>query len=166
MLNFKWRHFQKDIILMSVRWYVAYSLSYRDIEEMMAERNIHVDHSTLNRWVIIYSEQLEAEFRKKSKRQISSSWRMDETYIKIKGQWHYLYRAVDKEVNTIDFMLNKNSDKNPAFSFFCKSIGSNGLPDKINIDKSGSNFSALEIINHFLCLINVWGFQFFQLQKG
>ena len=88
VLNFKWRHFQKDIILMTVRWYLAYSLSYRDIEEMMVERNIRVDHSTLNRWVIKYSEQLEEKFRKKYKRQTEYSWRMDETYIKIKGQWH------------------------------------------------------------------------------
>jgi len=144
--------------------FVAYSLSYRDIEEMMAERNIRVDHSTLNRWVINYAEQPEAEFRKKYKRQTGHSWKMDETYIKIKGQWHYLYRAVDKEGNTIDFMLNEKRDKKAAFDFFCKSIGNNGLPDKVTIDKSGSNLSALEMINNFLCMIALFGLQFFQIQ--
>ena len=85
MLTFKWRHFKKDIILMAVRWYVAYSLSYRDIEELMAERGVMVDHSTLNRWVIKYAPLLEAVFRKKHKKRVGVSWRMDETYIKIKG---------------------------------------------------------------------------------
>jgi len=159
MAAFPERHYFNDSTLL-----VAYSLSYRDIEEMMAERNIRVDHSTLNRWVITYSEQLEAEFRKKYKRQTGTSWRMDETYIKIKGQWHYLYRAVDKECHTIDFMLNEKRDKKAAFDFFCKWIGDNGLPDKITIDKSGSNLSALETTNHFLCLVALFGFQFFQLQ--
>lgn len=77
VLNFKERNFQKKIILMSIRWYSAYSLSYWDIEEMMAERGFNLDHSILNRWVINYSEQLESEFRKKYKRQTGSSWRMD-----------------------------------------------------------------------------------------
>ena len=89
---------------------------------------------------------------------------MDETYIKIKGQWRYLYRALDKEGHTIDFMLNEKRDKKAAFDFFCKSIGNNGLPDKITIDKSGSNLSVLETINHFLYLVALFGFQFFQIE--
>ena len=83
MISFKGRHFPKDIILMTVRWYVAYSLSFRDIEELMAERGVTVDHATLNRWVIKYAPLLEAEFRKNHKRQVGSSWRMDESYIKV-----------------------------------------------------------------------------------
>ena len=134
---------------MSIRWYSAYSLSYWDIEEMMAERGFNLDHSILNRWVINYSEQLESEFRKKYKRQTGSSWRMDQTYIKIKGQWHYLYRAVDKAA---------------AFSFFNKSIGACWLPDKITIDKSDSNLSALEMINYFLLLVSLSEFQFSQVK--
>ena len=98
MLSFEWRHFQKDIILMAVRWYLAYSLSYRDIEELMAERGVSVDHSTVNRWVIKYSPELEAESRKSNKRKVGSSWRMDETYTRVKGEWVYLYRAVDRKV--------------------------------------------------------------------
>ena len=89
MMHFKWRHFQKNLILMAVRWYVAYPLSYRDIEELMCERGLQVDHSTLHRWVIHYAPLLENEFRKKYKREVGNSWRMDETYIKIKGVWHY-----------------------------------------------------------------------------
>ena len=147
MVSFKWRHFQKDIILTSTRWYLAYSLSYRDIEELMFERGVCIDHSTNNRWVIKYSSQLEVNFRGNKKRTVGSSWRMDETYIKAKGKWNYLYRAVDKEGQTIDFMLSKLRDKQAAKAFFYKAIGSNGMPEKVTIDKSGSNKSALDAIN-------------------
>lgn len=147
MISFKWRHFQKEIILLVVRWYLSYSLSYRDIEEMMLERGISVDHSTINRWVIHYAPLLEEEFRKNHKRKVGSSWRMDETYIKIKGIWHYLYRAVDKEGDTIDFMLSKKRDEAAAEAFFVKAIGSNGLPEKVTIDKSGANNAGLNAIN-------------------
>ena len=102
---------------MAVRWYLAYALSYRDIEGLMLERGVEVDHSTINRWVIKYAPLLEEKFRKKHKSGVGSSWRMDETYIKVKGDWHYLYRAVDKEGNTIDFMLSKKRDKQAAKRF-------------------------------------------------
>ena len=85
---------------MLVRWYLAYSLSYRDVEELALERDLKVDHSTINRWVIEYAPQLEATFRKRYKHPAGISWRMDETYITVKGQWVYLYRAVDKEGKT------------------------------------------------------------------
>lgn len=147
MISFKYRHFQKDIILMAVRWYVAYSLSYRDIEELMSERGVTVDHSTINRWVVKYSPELELEFRKNYKHTVGRSWRMDETYIKVKGKWVYLYRAVDKEGNTIDFMLSTKRDKASARSFFDKAIVSHDVPAKVTIDKSGSNKSALDSIN-------------------
>jgi putative transposase len=107
MISFKWRHFKQEIILMLVRWYVAYSLSYRDIEELALERGLKVDHSTVNRWVIDYSPQLEESFRQHHKRPVGMSWRMDETYIKVKGKWVYLYRAVDKEGKTVDFRLSE-----------------------------------------------------------
>ena len=147
MLDFKCRHFENTFILMSVRWYVAYPLSYRQIEEMMQERGVLVDHSTINRWVVKYAPELEKQFRKNHKRPTGSSWRMDETYIKIKGVWHYLYRAVDKTGNTIDFLLCKQRDKKSAKSFFKKALGSSGIPEKITIDKSGANKSALDAIN-------------------
>ena len=117
MISFKGAHFPQEVILVCVRWYVAYPLSYRDIEEMMAERGVVVDHSTLNRWVIRFAPLLEQEFRAR-KRLIGSSWRMDETYIKVKGEWKYLYRAVDKEGNTVDFLLTARRDRKAALRFF------------------------------------------------
>ena len=145
-LNFSGRHYPSDIIMMALRYYLAYKLSYREIEEIFAERNIHFDHSTLNRWVIKYAPQLEARFRKR-KRRVASSWRMDETYIKIKGKSVYYYRAVDKHGAIIDFYLSERRDEPAARAFFEKAIGSSGLPDKVVIDQSGSNIAALDTIN-------------------
>ncbi|MCP4485182.1 MAG: IS6 family transposase, partial [Flavobacteriaceae bacterium] len=125
---------------------VAYSLSYRNIEELLAERSIAVDHATINRWVVKYSPQLAARFMKKRKH-IAASWRMDETYIKVKGKWMYQYRAVDKEGNTVDCYFSKKRDKKVAIKFFMKSIKSSRKPIKINIDKSGSNNVAFKDIN-------------------
>jgi len=164
MFNFKWRHFKDEIILMSVRWYVAYSLSYRDIEELMAERGVSVDHSTINRWVIKYAPELESQFRRKHKRQVGSSWRADETYIKVKGKWCYLYRAVDKAGDTIDFYLSQKRDKKAAITFFKKVIGSSGLPEKVTIDKSGANKSGLDAINLELTFLAMMGFSFFNFE--
>ena len=102
---FKWRHFQAEIILLCVRWYVRYSLSYRDLEEMMLERGLQVDHTTIYRWVQHYAQELERRCRPHVK-PTTDSWRVDETYIKIKGSWMYLYRAVDTRGNTLDFWLS------------------------------------------------------------
>ncbi len=104
MIDFKGSHFEKEIILWGVRWYVAYPLSYRQLEEMMGERGISVDHSTLNRWVVKYAPEVEKQFRTR-KRAVGTSWRLDETYVRVKGQWKYLYRAVDKEGRTVNFLL-------------------------------------------------------------
>ena len=147
MISFKGRHHCREIILMSIRWYLAYALSYRDIEELLLERGISVDHSTVNRWVIKYSPSLEAEFTKRYKHSVSSSWHMDETYVKVKGKWCYLYRAVDKFGQTIDFYISKYRDTKAAQSFFNKAIGYNGKPNKVTIDKSGANHAALKSIN-------------------
>ena len=160
MISFKWRHFQQEIIMLVVRWYPSYSLSYRDIEEMMLERDISVDHSTINRWVIHYAPLLEDEFRKNYKNKTGCSWRMDETYIKIKGVWNYLYRAVDQEDKTIDFMLSKNRDEAAATAFFEKAIRSNGLPEKVTIDKSGANNAGLNAINLQLAILYFSGCAF------
>ena len=109
MISFKGVHFPKEVILYAVFFYVRYGVSYRDLEEIMEERGVQVDHATLNRWVINY---FSAE-AKKSERTVATSWRMDETYIKVKGKCVYLYRAVDKFGDTIDFMLSEHRDKRP-----------------------------------------------------
>ena len=147
MITFKGRHTPKPIILQCVRWYCSYALSYRNIEEMMAERGLRIDHSTLNRWVVHYAAKLEKAFHKK-KKQPGDRWRMDETYVKVKGQWRYYYRAVDKEGNTIDFLLTVKRDTKAALRFLNKAIGRNGKPGLINIDKSGANKAGIKQFNH------------------
>jgi len=119
---FKWRHFQSDIILLNVRWYCRYSLSYRDLEEMMAERGVEVDHTTIYRWVQDYAPELDKRIRP-FLNPTNDSWRVDETYIEIKGEWKYLYRAVDSEGNTLDFMLRAKRDGKAAARFFRKVLG-------------------------------------------
>ena len=119
MMSFKGAHFPQDIILMGGRWYVAYPLSTRHVEELMLERGVHVDHSTIYRWVIKYSPQL-ADACHRRKRPVWVSWRMDETYSKVKGQWRYLYRAVDKYGQMIDFLLTEHHDKEAALRFLKK----------------------------------------------
>jgi putative transposase len=144
MIDFKGHRIEKTIILTCVRWYLAYSLSYLNLEEMMAERGVTIDHSNLYRWVQKFTPKLEAVFRKSKKRSVGTSWRVDETYIKIKGQWRYLYRAVDKAGQTIDFLLTVYRDKKAALRFFRKAIHQHGLPNKVTIDQSGANAAALE----------------------
>jgi putative transposase len=112
-MSSKGAHFPQDIILTGVRWYVAYPLSTRHVEELMRERGVHVDHATINRRVVKYSPLLEAAFHAR-KQPVWSSWRMDETYIRVKGEWRYLYRAVDKHGQTIDFLLAKERDEQAA----------------------------------------------------
>jgi putative transposase len=120
------------------------------VEEMMAERGISLDHSTLNRWVIRYAPKISEEVKRR-RRAIGKSWRLDETYVKVRGQWKYLYRAVDKENNTIDFLLTAKRDQKAARRFLNKAIKSSGEPVKINIDKSGANTAAIESYNKDNC---------------
>ena len=129
-----------------MRWYLRYKLSYRDVEELMSERGVTVDHSTINRWVIRYSPELAIEARR-HKRSVGISWRMDETYVKVRGQWKYLYRAVDKEGDTIDFLLTAKRDAKAALRFLRQAIRNNRMPEKINIDQSGANTAAIEAYN-------------------
>src|SRR5665811_147378 len=141
MIEFKGSHFEREMILWGVRWYVAYPISYRQLEEMMDERGVEVDHSTLNRWVLKYVPLLEKQFRAR-KRPVGSSWRMDETYVKVKGVWKYLYRAVDKAGATVDFLMTAKRDRKAALRFLRRAIRHNGTPEKITIDKSGANTAA------------------------
>src|SRR5919198_3359776 len=145
-ISFKGAHFPQEVILMGVRWYVAYPLSTRHVEELMAERGVDVDHSTINRWTIKYSPLLEEAFHRR-KRPVWVSWRMDETYIKVKGQWRYLYRAVAKYGETIDFLLTEHRDKEAALRFLKKAIRRNGLPETITIDGSDANEAAIKSYN-------------------
>ncbi|MFC1503562.1 IS6 family transposase [Pseudomonadota bacterium] len=145
-IKFTGRHFPSEIILQSVRYYLSYKLRYREIEEILAERGITVDHSTLNRWVLKYAPLLEHRARRR-KKPVASSWRMDETYINVKGQWKYYYRAVDKYGDVIDFLLRDKRDEKAARAFFRKAIGQHGLPEKVVIDGSHSNALALHNIN-------------------
>ncbi len=116
---FKWRHFEAEIILLCVRWYLRYALSYRDLEEMMRERGLHIDHSPIYRWVQHYAPELEKRCRPHLKA-CNDSWRVDETYIKVKKVWMYLYRAVDSEGNTLEFLLSPTRDAEAAKRFFLK----------------------------------------------
>src|SRR6266478_5084519 len=129
-----------------VRWYLAYPLSYRHVEELMEERGVPVDHATIQRWVVKYSPQLEEAFHRR-KRPVWVSWRMDETYIKIKGAWYYLYRAVDKQGQTIDFLLTAQRDEQAAKRFLTKAIRRHGVPEKITIDGSAANEAAIKSYN-------------------
>ncbi|MDE9484022.1 IS6 family transposase [Xenorhabdus bovienii] len=143
---FKRLHYPVDIIAQCVRWYLAYALSLRNLEERMTERGIRVDPSTLYRWIIRLTPLLGKTFRR-HKRSVARRWRMDEKYIKIKGQWRYLYRAVDTDGQTIDFLLTAHRDATAARRFFRKAIRQHGRPAVVTIDKSGANTAALTLLN-------------------
>ncbi len=136
---FKWRHFEPTIILLCVRWYCRYSLSYRDVEEMMRERGLDVDHSTIYRWIIKYAPEINKRIRPHLK-MCGTSYRVDETYIKVGKTCKYLYRAVDREGNTIEFMLSAKRDVSAAKPFFKKLMRADHrrLPFSINVDQNAS----------------------------
>ena len=146
---FKHHCFTPEIIMTSLYMKGRYSLSYREIEEISRMRGLDIDHATLQRWVVKFMPILEVRFKKR-KKPVSGNWRMDETYIKVKGKWVYLYRAVDELGNTIDFLLRSRRDKQAAKAFFRKAIKNNIVPSKVNIDKSGANTAALTDINKTL----------------
>ena len=149
MADFKGAHYPKSVVLFAVFFYLRYPVSYRDLEEIMEERGVNVDHATLNRWVVKYSPLIAAKAQAK-RRPTAISWRMDETYIKVKGKWMYHYRAVDRDGQTLDFMLSERRDKAAARRFFRRAISTNGVPDRIVIDKSGANLAGLEAVNVIL----------------
>ncbi len=136
-------HYPLEVRLVCVRWYAAYPLSLRHLEEMMAERGVLVDHATVHRWSLKILPVLAAVFRRR-KRPVGMSWRMDETYIKVSGEWKYLYRAVDSAGATIDFLLRAHRDYAAAWRFLERAIDLHGVPEKITIDKSGANTAAIE----------------------
>jgi putative transposase len=148
-IDFKGNHFSKSVILYAVFFYVRYGVSYRDLEEIMAERGVEINHATFNRWVVKYSP-LIATNAQSRKRSTAVSWRMDETYIKVRGTWTYLYRAVDRDGQTLDFMLSERRNTAAARRFFKRAVGTNGVPDRIAIDKSGANLAGLLSLNVIL----------------
>ena len=143
---FKGHCFPKVIILQAVYYKLRFTLSYRDIEELLRIRGVVVDHATTQRWVFKFTPMIDRNFRKR-KRGVGLRWRLDETYIKVNGKWCYLYRAVDKEGKTIDFLLTHRRKKRAAHRFLTKAIAQNGIPELINIDKSGSNKQAIRLYN-------------------
>ncbi|EFR2683607.1 IS6 family transposase [Salmonella enterica] len=144
--SFRRLHYPTDVIAQCVRWYLAYSLSLRNLEEMMAERGIIVNHSTIHRWIIRLVPVLDKAFRR-HKYAVGRRWRMDETYIRVRGQWKYLYRAVDTAGHTIDFLLTAKRDAAAALRFFRKAVRHHGEPEVVTIDKSGANTAALTTLN-------------------
>jgi transposase-like protein len=164
---FKWRHFEAEIMLLCVRWYVRSALSYRDLKEMMIERGLHVDHTTIYRWVQRYAPELEKRCRPHLKA-CNDSWKVDETYIKVKKVWFSLYRAVDSAGNTLEFLLRPTRDAKAATDFFLKALRSTadgalqahprkeqvvqpattdtsarGVPRVINVDKNAASPKAI-----------------------
>lgn len=136
---FKWRHFEAEIILCCIRWYLRYALSYRDVEEIMAERGLSVDHTTIYRWVQRYAPELEKRCRPYLKA-TTDSWRVDETYIKVKKVWLYLYRAVDSQGNTLEFFLSPKRNAQTAKRFFSKVLNAchTVTPRVITVDKNAA----------------------------
>lgn len=139
-------HYPLEVMLTCVRWYAAYPPSLRHIEEMMQERGVFVDLATVHRWANKILPLLAAVLRR-PKRSVGKSWRMDETYVKVAGQWKYLYRAVDRDGDTVDFLLRAKRDCAAAREFLERSIALHGEPDKITVDKSGANTAAIASYN-------------------
>ena len=139
---FKGRHFDREIVVLCVRWYLSYKLSYRDLVAIMNERGIDLAHTTILRWVQHYSPEFEKRW-KRFARSVGGSWRMDETYIRIKGEWMYLYRAVDKAGKTVDFYLSRKRDVNAAKAFLRKAMKGQRVPTKITLDAYAASHRAV-----------------------
>jgi putative transposase len=145
--RFKGAHFPPEVILMGVRWYLAYPLSTRHGEERMAARGVEVAHATINRWVSKESPQLDAAFHRRQ-RPVWRSWRLDETYIKVQGVWPYLYRAVDKDSKTSASLRTEHRDERAAKRFLTKAIRRHGGgPEKSTIDGRAANEAASKSYN-------------------
>jgi transposase-like protein len=139
---FKGRHFDRSVILLCIRWYLAYNLSLRNLEEMMAERGISVDHATIHRWVVRYSRELLDWFNRR-KRAVTGKWHVDETYIKVRGRWTYLYRAIDSNGDTVEFWFSERRNLTAAKRFLRQALKRHGQPERIVIDGSQTNREAI-----------------------
>src|SRR3954454_9439901 len=163
---FRKRHFEAEIIVLCVRWYLRFGLSYRNLEELMAERNLNVDHVTIWRWVQRYAPELNRRCRPEL-RMTNRSWRVDETYLRVAGEWTYLYRAVDSTGDTIDFLLSPTRDAGAAKRFFQKALRSanHPRPRVINLDGNPAypkainelkNSAGAAIVDPFAILTMWW----------
>ena len=143
--SFKGRQFTAEVILWAVRWYLMFPISYRDLELMLADRGVEVDHTTIFRSIQAYAPELEKRIRPHL-RPSNGSWRVDETYVKVKGRWTYLYRAVDSHGQTIDFLLSARRDAAAAKRFFRKALGQPHTvnPRTITVDKNPAYPCAIE----------------------
>jgi len=139
---FKGRHFDREIVVLCVRWYLSFKLSYRDLVAMMAERGIGLAHTTILRWVQHYSPEFVKRWKRYARR-VGGSWRCDETYIKVKGVWVYLYRAVDKNGKTVDFYLSRKRDVNAAKGFLRSAMKNTRRPTKITLDAYAASHRAV-----------------------
>jgi len=139
---FKGRHFDREIVVLCIRWYLSYKLSYRDLVTMMIERGIGLAHTTILRWVQHYTPEFEKRWNRFA-RCVGGSWRCDETYIKVKGEWKYLYRAVDKAGKTVDFYLSRKRDVNAAKAFLRKAMKGQRIPTKITLDAYAASHRAV-----------------------
>jgi transposase-like protein len=139
---FRGRHFDRTIIILCVRWYITYKLSYRDLVEMMAERGVAVSHTTILRWVQRYVPEFERRWSPYA-RPVGTSWRVDETYIRVHGRWTYLYRAVDKQGRTVDFLLSERRDIAAAKRFFTRAAQRHGAPERITLDGYPATHAAV-----------------------
>jgi IS6 family transposase len=144
---FKWRHFEADIILCAVRWYLRYALSYRDVEELLRERGIAVDHTTVFRWVQRYAPELDQRCRSHLSL-TKDSYRVDETYIRVNKQWHYLYRAVDSQGQTLDFLLSMSRNAEAAERFFHKVLKARhtASPRVMTVDQNAAYPPAFDVL--------------------
>src|ERR1700676_5393572 len=139
---FKGRHFDRQIIILCVSWYTSFKLSLRDLVIMMADRGISVNHTTILQWVQRYLPEFEKRWKRYA-RSVGGSWRMDETYIRVKGEWTYLYRAVDKAGKTVDFYLSRKRDVNAAKTFLRKAMKGQRVPTQITLDAYAASHRAV-----------------------
>jgi len=149
------RHFDAEIVVLCVRWYLSFKLSYRDLVSMMSERGIELAHTTILRWVQHYTPEFEKRWQRYARR-VGGSWRMDETYVKVRGEWVYLYRAVDKAGKTVDFLLSRQRDINAAKAFLRQAMKGQRVPSKVTLDAYAASRRAVADLKGDGVYRNAW----------